>query len=178
MIIVRRELLNLGRSYQRMEEILRWDDKVFYAVREKVSLWSPAQHLWHIGMTNDELFRRIDTLFRDEAPEILRKGGPVLRGRITLLVGRIPRGRIPAASHLIPQPEVDRNETLRVVHGSKRNFTNCAAKGTQLHAVTGRLAHPVLGALNAEEWLRFANVHTCHHLRIVDRISKTPHSGT
>ena len=172
MIIVKRELLNLGRSYQRMEEILRWDDRMFYMVKEKVSLWSPAQQLWHIGMVNSRMFQTIDMLFRDEAPEILRAGKPTFQGWLMLLTGRVGRGRMKAPPALVPPPEVDRVEAGRAVRQSKREFTNAAAKASQLHEVDGRFAHEAMGALNGEQWLRFSQVHTRFHLGMIDLIGK------
>ena len=168
--IPKRELYLLGKSHRELDEVLRWDDSVFYAVAEKVSLWSAAQHVWHIASANLLIFSAIEKLYKDEAEDILRAGRPTLAGWFVLATGRLPRGRAKAPAPLQAPPEILRPDALRLFQQSKAMMTSLAQRAQFLHEPKGRLNHFALGNLNALQWLRFSGIHTRHHLGIIREI--------
>jgi hypothetical protein len=169
-IIPKRELYLLGKSYRELDEVLRWDDSVFYAVADKVSLWSAAQHAWHVASANLLMFSAIEKLYKDEAEDVLRTGGPTLPGWFVLTTGRLPRGRAKAPAPLEAPPETVRPDAVRLVQQSKAMMTSLAQRAQFLHEPKGRLNHFALGNLTALQWLKFARIHTRHHLAIVREI--------
>ena len=169
-IIPKRELYLLGKSYRELDGILGWDDSVFYAVADKVSLWSSAQHVWHLASANLLMFSAIEKLYKDEAEDILRAGRPTLAGWFVLGTGRLPRGRAKAPAPLEAPPETLRPDAVRLVQQSKAMMTSLAQRAQFLHDPKGRLNHFALGNLNALQWLKFSRIHTRHHLTIIQEV--------
>ena len=169
-IIPKRELYLLGKTHRELDEVLRWDDSVFYAVAEKVSLWSAAQHTWHLASANLLIFSAVEKLYKDEAEDILRTGGPTLAGWFVLGTGRLPRGRAKAPDPLQAPPEILRPDALRLFQQSKAMMASLAQRAQFLHEPKGRLNHFALGNLNALQWLKFSRIHTAHHLSIIQEV--------
>ena len=55
---------------------------------------------------------------------------------------------------------------------ARQRVEGLAADAGRLQDVKGTLPHPLLGAFRAAAWVRFADVHTRHHLRIVADIDR------
>lgn len=166
------ELRHLGGCYRRLEEILRWEDGRFYHVEADVSLWSTAQHVEHITRVNTASFHGVRTLIEDKEgnPEILRRGRPSLMLLPILVFGKLPRGKAQAPEAYFPAPDVERQTVRKSLTDSRTAMSWVAQNFHHLGAARGRLAHPVLGKLNARQWIRFIRIHTEHHLRIIDDI--------
>lgn len=167
------ELRLIGKSYRRLEELIRLDDAALYRVADEVSLWSIAQQIEHVGRVNISSFLGIERLAadREEDPEILRTGGPKLAMLPVLILGRIPRGRVQASVRFFPPADVERAAVRATLSESRKCLSRTAARVAAISEVTGRIAHPVLGNLNARQWLRFVRIHTAHHVRIMDEIA-------
>lgn len=166
------ELRLIGKGYRRLEELARLDDPTLYRVEEEVSLWSIAEHLDHVGRVNISSFLAIDRLVagREDDPEVLHSGGPKLAMLPVLLFGRIPRGRAQAPERFFPAADVERESVRATLSESRKGLSRTAAKVAALAEARGRIAHPILGNLNARQWLRFVRIHTAHHIRIMDDI--------
>lgn len=175
-ILPKREFLLLGKAYRELDQSLRLPDEAFYTVREKISLWSIAQHIHHLGITNKEYFENIEVLYRDRAPEILPSGRPSWLGYRVLTFGSLPRGR-KAPARLQPPPEVMREEVTAAFQESKKAMTSLAPRAGALDELTGRLERGAFGKLRATQLLKISRIHTQHHLATVERIGKALKSG-
>lgn len=175
-VIPKRELLLLGAAYREVDEILRWPEGEFYKVADTVSDWSPAQQVLHIGLVNAAIFRRIELLYADESPDILRTGGPNLSGWAVLTFSYIPRRKAQAPKELVPPPDVDRIQARAAILASKKHLPWLADKAAVLDTLRGRLPHFALGNLTALQWLKLARIHTRFHLGIAGQIRHAPAS--
>ncbi|MCC5874652.1 MAG: DinB family protein [Candidatus Sumerlaeia bacterium] len=166
------ELRHLGGAYRRLDEISRWEDHRLYHVEEEVSLWSPAQHVEHMALVNIASFHGVRALIEDDDKnaDILRRGRPRFVVIPMFLLGFIPRGKGKAPEVYFPAPDVDREAVRKNIAESRSGMSWVAQNIHHLGVARGRLAHPILGALNARQWLRFIRIHTTHHLRIIDEI--------
>lgn len=86
------------------------------------------------------------------------------------LFGFIPRGKGKAPEVYFPAPDVERASVRKNIADSRSGMSWVAQNIHHIGVATGRLDHPILGALNARQWLRFIRIHTAHHLRIIDDI--------
>jgi hypothetical protein len=137
------------------------DDARLAAVRPG-SGWSPAQHLSHVALANGRILKAIVALARGRGTP--RPGPPADGARAVLESGAIPRGTAQAPPGTGPGDVVDLAATRRLLDETRRGFA-----GLELSGVAADLArdHPALGPLTAAEWVRFAAVHTRHHVAIV-----------
>ena len=94
--------------------------------------------------------------------------------KVILLYGAFP----PAARYKVPK---DLETKVRLItKAESRTFikeflTQLAKHMTHISSADLRLKtrHPRLGYLNAQEWLRFIEIHLKHHLKQIKRIEKT-----
>ncbi len=169
-ILPKREFLLLGKAYAAFGRILGLPDDQFYAVEERVSLWSPAQEIYHIGLTNRGSFEKIETLYRDRDPAIIQRGRASFGALLVLTLGAFPRGVAKAPPELEPPPEVMREEVRAIFEETKKQMTSLAQRAEAIAELTGRIDNPPLGKLKATHLLKLARVHTQFHLRVTERI--------
>lgn len=130
-----------------------------------LSKWSPSEHLDHsIKVTASIVNRLLDT----EAPRGERPLSFI--GRLVLLSGWIPRGAGKS-------PERVRGTQCNSadLHASLTKLEGKIALLTAEHlndARGGIVPHPRFGDLVPTVALRFARIHTRHHLRIIEDILK------
>jgi hypothetical protein len=97
-------------------------------------------------------------------------GSASLPGRLLLRAGAIPRGRAEAPEEALPA-EAPLVEDCRARYETALELLAAFAPhlGT-IRKWRGTIPHPLLGDFQARDWLRFARIHTEHHLAIVDDI--------
>lgn len=133
----------------------------------RITGWSRDQHLDHVLRVLRNILKAVALLVTGDDPRILDDGEPTAAGRRILASGTIPRGRADAPETTLPaEPGLTDLQTL---------FDDVAARHERLvphlpalPSLPGRLPHPVLGPFSATQWMRFAKIHTRHHLAIVD----------
>lgn len=167
-----------------MDEAEAWrraPDRHLFAARPEVSAWSPAQHLYHAAQIGAGLLgwivqqARLADASGDPSNEAAPReedggdgdGGVNKAGRAVLAAGRMPRGAGTSPDAFVP-PDDLAPEQLTTMLATQRRY----AEAMQPHLgalphVRVRRTHPVFGALDAVQWLRFVRVHTDHHHRIV-----------
>ncbi|HYC87995.1 MAG TPA: DinB family protein [Thermoanaerobaculia bacterium] len=150
------ELARIREQLERIDALCR--DARLFTVNERVSAWSPAEHVDHLLKVTKSI---LDRLPSDEAVP----RGISLLGRAVLGLRWIPRGRGRTPERLTGKqctPEELRARLTRVT---------MAAEGVDTAAVdTARIPnvpHPRFGGLTPAQALRFVTVHTEHHLKIV-----------
>ncbi len=167
-----RDLERLAARLDETAAVLDWPDERLYPRVEAVSAWSPAQHVDHVLRALDLLFGRAEALEGGRSEEIRPSGRPRLLGRLVLVTGWIPRGRGRAPEAALPDPRPVRYR-LRVALGdATRRSEQLRARTDRLREAQGVLPHPQLGDFDAPCWIRFADVHTRHHLAIVADIDR------
>lgn len=172
-----RDLERLRACLDRAGEIVAWPEDRLYVKDERISRWSPAQHLDHLARVLDRVFRAMDLLVEDEDPRILYSGRPIFAARMLLLTGWIPRGRAEAPDEVLPEPRPVRHRVRELLRAVTAHAQRLAGRTDDLAAAKGRMPHPLLGAFDASEWMRFCFVHTKHHLAIVDEIDQRRAAG-
>lgn len=135
------------------------------------SAWSVGQHLEHVFRAAELNLRAIETILEgrddNDAPVLSEIGQEILSS------GTIPRGVANAPEVVVPPeiPDLYGLEDLRQLQ--IRRWQDLDVDSITTGILAGRVAHPMLGAFGAAEWVRFAAIHTQHHRRIVEEIAGT-----
>lgn len=162
---------SLVRLQQRLQRWLERDDAELFGVRAEVSGWSPAQHVYHVSLANEFSLQNVLSLVRGSGALVAESRGSKPEAEALLLRGRLPRGAR-APRFVSPPARVDRAGLDDVVGGAREGLE---AVGEVLPRVAGApmiIPHQELGALDATRWLRFARLHTVHHLEILGAIAR------
>ena len=133
---------------------------------EKVSGWSVAEQLDHLIKVESSIYSHL--LTRTPAP------GPrtSLVGRFVLATGWIPRGRSEAPKRLRGTP-AGAEQLKAALDACLETFRRLAAEPEPLLSSAAVLPHKMFGALTASDAIRFAPIHTLHHLKIVADIRRS-----
>jgi hypothetical protein len=134
-----------------------------------VSAWSPLQHLEHVGLSNRTIARAVRAI---EAGKGEPDQKPSLRGAVVLKLGRIPRGRARHPEAAAPRPQPSPDAVRALLEETRGEFEVFRPQLQDLAERPQTVSHFALGAFTAIQWMRFADVHTRHHLRIVREILK------
>lgn len=140
------------------EELLR--------VAPAVSGWNAEQHIAHVSLANELITRNLKSLIRGSGPLVLASGEPVPGALEILVSGTVPRGQAQAPRMVRPPETVERAYLVEWLAENRRGFAEAEAQLAELEAATSRIPHQVLGPLSAAQWVRFAAIHTRHHLAI------------
>ena len=148
----------------------------------EMSRWSVGQHLEHVLRADELNLRAVEAILSgrdDSAPP--PKDSPARADFVALAElspaattiltdGVIPRGLAESPQVVLPplDPDAVMIEELRQLQISR--WRGLEDSIDRLGEATGRIAHPLLGAFRAVDWVRFARVHTRHHRLIVEEI--------
>lgn len=135
-----------------------------------VSGWSIHRQVDHCAVSIREILGVVHQLL-DGGGEVGGRLGPM--GTVILLTGWIPRGKAQAPEVVLPAEVVD----VGALHASIAEARRLVETA---HPERGgkRFLHPALGPMNARQWLRFARIHTRHHVKIVRDIARAQGSST
>ena len=148
---------------QKLRDAARVSEERLLRTVPAVSAWSAAEHLDHLGKVTKSILLRLKT------PEVVT-GSISVMGLAILTLGWIPRGRGKAPERL-RGARVNGDELLRRFDEIEMLVGNLdpAALALSRERI---VPHPRFGGLTASEALRFAVVHTDHHLRIIEDIER------
>ena len=138
-------------------------------VDEKLSRWSAARHLQHLALVNDFIFRTIVKISSGDE-SVVADGRPNRIGKLVLRTGWIPRGRGKAPDSVRPPARIQVDEIRATIAGNLDSFSSLAATVPELSRARGKVDHFVFGPLDARQWLRFAKIHTRHHVAIAKEL--------
>lgn len=164
---VRRDIQRLRRDYRKVMRLLELPDRELHFTAPTVSKWSIVQHLDHILLVNGSVLRNIGRILGETGENVENTGRPSWLGVLVLVSGRIPRGKGRAPDAVIPPSQPQRGEVRTSTEKSKQQLDALRSQANALGRQRGRIRHFVFGELNAAQWLRFASIHTRHHLRII-----------
>jgi len=135
-----------------------------------ISGWSAEQQLAHVALANELIVRNLQSLARGSGVLVVRGGEPIDGALRMLSAGVIPRGRAQSPRMVRPPAEFDRELLLRWINDDRREIEKLDP--ASIVASELRVPHQLLGPLDAPQWLRFAVVHTRHHLEIAREVVK------
>jgi hypothetical protein len=138
------------------------------SLRAPLSGWSAEEHLAHAALANELVLRNLSSLLKGSGLLVVQ-GGEAVPGALDLLhAGRLPRGEAQAPRMVRPPAKVEAEMLKLWLEEGRAGF---AALDPARIASSGlKIPHQVLGPLDATEWLRFAVVHTRHHLVIAREV--------
>jgi hypothetical protein len=136
-----------------------------------VSAWSAGQQFRHALAALHEGLSAAGALADGHDARIDRSAAPAERLRALLARGRIPRGLGQAPASTLPGERPTRTEIQAALDEANQRLGALRARAQAVRAAAGTIAHPQLGPLDAALWVRFADIHTRHHLSIVDDIA-------
>jgi DinB superfamily len=164
------DFVDLRDLYDEIDALLARPPAELRRAVSTVSRWSPEQHLAHISLANELVARNLASLLRGSGPFVVASGEPSNEVLQLLASGRLPRGKAQAPRIVVPPADVEREYLLDWVAGNRREFNVFAQQCTELEAASARVPHQLLGPLSAALWVRFAVVHTRHHLVITREV--------
>ena len=144
------------------------DERLFNKA-EKVSRWSVADHLDHLALANQAMVRAIDHALEQGDDDA--RGGPTFIGRCVMLTGWIPRGKGKAPDFARPQLETS-DELRRTLSEARAALGSLEERLLQIEAARGCSNHFAFGDLTPSQWLKVIEIHTRHHLKIIDAIER------
>jgi len=157
----------LRRTKAQLSRVLSWSlqpDSLLVIRNTSVSQWTPAEQIEHLARVNFAILQGIRALLEGPNPS----AAPVENNaaKTYLAHGVIDAGRI-APPFSVPQGstlEEIRRDTRALVEGfgslNPVAMADCRAT----------FPNPGLGPLTADQWLRFTEIHTFHHLNILCKI--------
>ena len=72
-----------------------------------------------------------------------------------------------------PPPVVDLDLVREIALGVRQTLDRLGAATERIAAAPNGIPHQALGILSAGEWVRFARMHTAHHLAILRRLIRS-----
>ena len=146
-----------------MRALARSPEAQLCARQERISAWSPAEHLDHMYKVSMSIVRRIN----DEEAKPSRRGINLM-GRVILLLGWIPRGQGKTPERL--SGAICTGAHIEAALGRLEQALDTLPLDAVDASRSPIVPHPLFGGLTPSQALRFIVIHTKHHLRIIDEI--------
>jgi len=134
--------------------------------RPEISGWSALEHVAHVSLANELIVRNLDSLAAGQGPLLQESGEPIPLALEVFASGVIPRGKAQSPRMVRPPARIDRELLADWMSGAELGFARIAKSPEPILRATARVPHQLLGPLTAVQWVRFARVHTRHHLAI------------
>lgn len=133
-----------------------------HAVALDVSSWTVGQQISHCCL----VLRNVTMLLRRSGPE---PEEPKLTrfGEMVFEAGQIPRGRGKAPASVVPEIGPSAHELSEQL--AKARKANATLAGLPEEAT---FEHPYFGVLDKRHSVRFLEIHTDHHIRIIEDIRR------
>jgi hypothetical protein len=164
------ELARLRDAYARIDAVMALERESACHVAAGVSGWSAEEHVAHVALANELSLRNVLNLVARTGALIRPDGTPHPDGARALQAGVLPRGVARAPRMVTPPRTIDRELLVGWLADNRRDLTAVEERAGELAGTPGRIPHQLLGPLDALQWLRFAAVHTGHHLAIVGEV--------
>jgi hypothetical protein len=159
---------DLAAAYLEMQSLARDSAPALETLQPTRSGWTGAAHLAHVCLANERVFANLKSLREGQGLLIVRGGEPHPRARELLQAGRLPRGEAKAPRMVTPPAAL--SPALLVQWLTEGEALLAALDPATVLTSELKIPHQLLGPLDAPEWLRFARVHTRHHLAIVGEL--------
>ena len=164
------ELAHLREDYLAIERLLARDLEELERKAFQVSGWTAAQHLAHLALANELVVRNVRSLLKGSGPLVVDGGVPPPDAQAILDSGHFPRGAAQAPRMVRPPEVVRRDYLAEWIAQGLVEFEELAARSDEISRAAKGIPHQVLGPLSAARWVRFAAMHTRHHLDIAREV--------
>jgi len=161
-----REHAKLLAFHDRAERLLALPPAELFEPATAVSAWSVGAHLFHVSLSNELVLRNVVGIVDGKSPLLKPYEASDERGAAVLRRGRIARGTTEAPRMVRPPARIDPAILADLVRGNRATLDALEPRLGELEGAAGCIRHQDLGDLTALEWLRFAHVHSLHHLAI------------
>ncbi len=141
------------------------------AVVPEASSWSAEQHLYHVALSADLALANVRALLDGTSARIVHEGAPNELALRVFAEGGYPRGQSQAPRAVWPPDRPDPVFLAGEIERLREGVVELEGRAEAIEGAGGRISHRQLGELRAAEWLRFARLHTEHHLAIVREIA-------
>jgi len=135
-----------------------------------VSGWCAGEHAFHQILACDLSFKNALALVKDQGRLVREPEQRSDEALAILQTGVIPRGVAEAPRFVTPPARLDLALVKQILGEVSATRAQLAADIEALRAAPRAIPHQLLGDLSAVEWVRFARVHTAHHLVILDEV--------
>ena len=167
-----RSLERLAAQFERLASYLKRSEDELFAANSRISSWSRGEHLFHIALANQLSLGNALALARGKGMLIRPFGQIHEEAEALLRRGRIPRGRAEAPRFVRP-PRAPRLDMLREnFEQSRAALLEARANTDAIRHAPDCIPHQLLGDLSATQWLRFARIHTAHHLVTIRELDR------
>jgi hypothetical protein len=165
-----RNLAALEHLLQRVERVNALPRETLLARAPSISGWSAGEHAFHLILACDLSFRNATALLHDKGRLIREPEDRQDQALAILRRGRIPRG-VASAPRFVRPPAKLTLELLHTLTGEVQQARAALADQPRaLEEAPRAIPHQLLGDLSGCEWVRFARVHTAHHLLILREV--------
>lgn len=153
-----------------VERLLTGESALLERPIERISGWSPVQHVAHLTLANELVLKNMLSLAKGAGMLVVFEASQIPRALEVLAAGKLPRGEAKSPRMVVPPTDVD----TRVAREWAAKFTSdLEAHTTTLnldHTPRCYVPHQLLGPLDLAQWVRFGLIHTRHHLTIAREI--------
>jgi len=164
------ELAGLREDFVAIERMLEIAPEELARTATWVSGWSAEEHLAHLALANELVCRNVRSLIKGQGLLVVDEGEPPPEALAVLAAGRFPRGAAQAPRMVRPPDPVQREFLVEWLQENRAEFEELAGRCDEIEAATKCVPHQILGPLSASRWVRFAAMHTRHHLDIAREV--------
>lgn len=157
------DFAKIAQQWKALEEILGSED--YFAVEAgEVSKWSCGLQAGHSVLVMNMIAKGIEECLDDPERNASETAAPL--SKMILKNGIMPRG-VGKSPGLVMPLSGDREHWLGMLKQARERWEEIAGRAAEVADSKAREKHPVFGYLTPAEWVRFAPIHTAHHLKIV-----------
>lgn len=162
-----RAILQSVKEYSRLLEEISEED---FQRSPAEGSWSYAEVYSHIFKSNLYSLIAAEQCINGTAEK--SSAGTNWAVRLILLFGRFPPGKykVPASIENLTA-KISKEEARNLIVKFKTRLADIAPKVSKAKSYH-KVKHPRLGLFNAGQWFRFIEIHTLHHQRQLERISR------
>lgn len=170
--------MSVERSYQSLLHAVIVYESLIAEISEEVFQKNPEDESWSYSETFSHIFSSgllslsaIQTCI--EGKGIVSKKPIFWAARLILFLGSFPPGKIKAPKRIAAlAKKISKKEAEDLLVKFKTRLVEIQQQ-IQLAEPNQKVEHPRLKLLNAQQWLRFIEVHTLHHIKQLNRIKKS-----
>jgi hypothetical protein len=164
------EFASLRESCAEIDRLLALPPDELRRPSPRVSSWSAEKQVAHVALANELVVRNLNSLIKGSGLFVVEGGEAAPQALAVLIAGRLPRGVAQAPRIVRPPEEIDSELVHEWVAGGRQGFDELSRRIAELRAANKKVPHQLMGPLSASQWLRFAAVHTRHHLAIAAEV--------
>lgn len=141
------------------------DDETFSALDQNISSWSVGDQVTHVALALRAMGTNVRKALMSDA--VTESTGPNKMGAFILKNGFIPRGKAQAPEFVHPKGVSSRVGVTADLEQAHSQWEEIYRRKDEIESSESVVPHQILGDFTADLWVRFACIHTQHHLKII-----------